>query len=326
MANGVPAGLLALAAGSGNRQGFGPQFSGSLGLLANAQSDQAAQSSRQFEQMLKMAAMEREIQAEETAAAQQAQERQSQQAYLQSVPQNQQLLAEAAPEEYIKAQIEQQNPPEMSSYQEAQSNLAIRKQNFDENMGRETLALNKQKVSMEGATKPTLIRQYQNDFDKASKEFIAGKDKLRRLTSGLSLNTRTGDATAIYNLQSLVDPGSVTREGDIVILQPGRDWMPGLLPFVNQLSGRKRFTPAQRNELQQAATGQFVPMVQSHALFRDEFVQDIPSDVDPNRLIKDYLSDIDPSILSAAGVVDDLSAIPTAELEAMERKLSGANP
>ena len=114
MPNGVPAGLLALAAGTGNRQGFGPQFAGSLGLLANAQSDQAAASSRQFEQMLKMAAMEREIQAEETAAAQQAQQRATQQAYLQTVPQNQQAMAAAAPNEFLKAQIGQafQDPSE----------------------------------------------------------------------------------------------------------------------------------------------------------------------------------------------------------------------
>ena len=107
MANGVPAGLLALAAGSGNRQGFGPQFSGSLGLLANAQSDQAAQSSRQFEQMLKMAAMEREIQAEETAAAQKAERDAAVQSYAGSLPQDQRQLFSLFPQKFAEAQIGQ---------------------------------------------------------------------------------------------------------------------------------------------------------------------------------------------------------------------------
>jgi hypothetical protein len=142
--------------------------------------------------------------------------------------------------------------------------------------------------------KPELVRGYQKDYDSGAKEFLTIKSNFNRFNKALDQSTKSGDATAIFNLQKIIDPTSVTRESEVHLLGQAGGLTEQAQAYYDQWTGQGRLTDLQRYELRESGRAQMIGAVEGHQLFTDEFAKDAAANgLDPEVVTKDYLADIE---------------------------------
>lgn len=108
------------------------------------------------------------------------------------------------------------------------------------------------------------------DSQQAVKDYKLTVPLYRRAVS--APNTRAGDLSVIYALGKMFDPGSVVREGELVMAGNTAPWLSNLVSKANsQLSGDGALSPETRKAITEALSGQLNSLKQSYSLERDRF-------------------------------------------------------
>lgn len=87
-------------------------------------------------------------------------------------------------------------------------------------------------------------------------------------------NTRAGDVSVIYALGKMFDPGSVVREGELILSQNTAPWLQKLTAGANsQITGEGSLNPETRKAIMDALNGQVEALSMPYRQERERFAQ-----------------------------------------------------
>ena len=258
---GLPAGLLAFAgAGSGAGQGAFGALGGALQAFGQSEAAQARQADSEMQRMVEIARMEQQIsQAQQQQALQQRQmqeEARRRQAYVQSLPQEQQALGNFAPDVLAKKQAEAMFAGKLTEDQRVDNELARAKFLHDTTLDRQKFAFEQQKHAVTeqqradavGKFKPESAKFYIGQVGKLNKELDSAAARYESATKSLKAGTATGDKAALMHMARLISDEAL-QEADVQ-----RMVSEGVMPSWfesgwNALAGKSALEPQTRADM-----------------------------------------------------------------------------
>jgi hypothetical protein len=103
-----------------------------------------------------------------------------------------------------------------------------------------------------------------------------------------SQNDQFGDINLVYGLATIMDPGSVVREGEQLIVRSAAGLTPEVLGYINSLNGGAKLIPATRQKLLREAKGrmdEYKRAAEQQLKFYENAAAE--SGLDPGRIVPD---------------------------------------
>jgi hypothetical protein len=97
-----------------------------------------------------------------------------------------------------------------------------------------------------------------------TKRYIEAEPIFRSMTQSAKIDTGAADLDLVYGIGKIMDPGSVVREGEMVMVNRASPVAEMLQGYINSISGQGKLTPETRSRLLQMARTRMGELRASH--------------------------------------------------------------
>lgn len=158
----------------------------------------------------------------------------------------------------------------------------------------------------------TTVDQIANDVrqDADIKDFITIRDGYERVQSGAQMDNAQGDLSLLFGYMKLLDPNSVVRETEFANAEQAQGTLQKWFNFPNKFIKGERLTSEARKHFSEAAFQLYEQKRQSYDRAVEFYSNRAErSGVDPNLVLRDFTSTIDPLGLNSNQSTDPLGIL-----------------